>query len=112
LASTWKAPAVSGYSGAIQRTMNAVVLAHLIKLAGEETVPDQVREIALLKLEELKKWLASQGESQKDTSTRAEFFFAQSQIAHFEENPTHIHGVAPAQPPAGDPIGADGDDLE
>jgi hypothetical protein len=112
LAATWKAPAVSGYSGAVQRTVNAVVLAHLSTLAGEETAPDQVREIALLKLEELKKWLGSQEDSQKDTSTRAEFFFAQSQIAHFEENPTHIRAVAPAQPPAGDPIGADDADLE
>jgi hypothetical protein len=109
---TWKAPTVSGYSGAIQRTVNSVVLAHLMMLAGDEAEPDQVRGIALFKIDELKKWLSSQDDSQKDPATRAEFFFAQNQIARFEENPAHIRGAAPAPPPAGDPIGADEDDLE
>ena len=83
-----------------------------LTLAGDEAVPEQVRGIALLKMDELKKWLSSQESAQKDPATQAEFFFAQNQITHFEENPAHTRVVAPAQPPAGDPIGADEDDLE
>lgn len=110
LAATWKAYASPGYSGAIQRTVNAVVLAHLLTLAGDESAPDQVRAIALSKLDELKKWLVSQESLPKDASTRAAFFFAQSQIELFERDPTHVQVPSPAQSPAGDPIGALEDD--
>jgi hypothetical protein len=105
---TWKAPPAPGYNGAIQRTVNAVVLSHLMSLAADEHASSQVRAITLLKLDELKKWLASQENLLKDTPTRAEFFFAKSQIDHFEKNPAEVHVTTPAPPPAGDPIGSDG----
>jgi hypothetical protein len=108
LAATWKAPATPGYNGAIQRTVNAVVLSRLISLAADEHASSQVRAVALLKLDELKKWLASQENLLKDVETRAEFFFARNQIDHFEKNPAEVHVTAPAPPPAGDPIGTDG----
>jgi hypothetical protein len=108
LASTWKAPATAGYNGAIQRTVNAVVLSHLISLAADEQASTGVRALALLKLDGLKKWLASQENLLKDVPTRAEFFFARNQIDHFEKNPADVHITAPATPPAGDPIGSDG----
>ena len=108
IAATWKAPAAPGYNGAIQRTVNAVVLSHLMSLAADEHASSQVRAVALLKLDELKKWLASQENLLKDVPTRAEFFFARNQIDHFEKNPAEVHVTAPATPPAGDPIGSDG----
>ena len=108
LAATWKAPAAPGYDGAIQRTVNAVVLSRLMSLASDEHASSQVRAIALLKLDELKKWIASQENLAKAVETRAEFFFARNQIDHFEKNPAEVHGTAPATPPAGDPIGSDG----
>jgi hypothetical protein len=79
-----------------------------MSLAADEHASSQVRAVALLKLDELKKWLTSQENSLKDVSTRAEFFFAKNQIDHFEKNPAEVHGTAPATPPAGDPIGSDG----
>jgi len=108
IAATWKAQHSSGYSGAIQRTVNLVVLSHLIKLAADEHAPGQVRGLALLKLDELKRWLVSQENQLKDTPTRAEFFFAKSLIDQFEKNPAQVHVTATAPPPAGDPIGTDG----
>jgi hypothetical protein len=107
-AATWKAAPAAGYDGAIQRTVNAVVLSHLMSLAADEHASSQVRAVALLKLDELKKWLASQENLLKDVPTRAEFFFARNQIDHFEKNPTEVHVTVPAPPPAGDPIGSDG----
>jgi hypothetical protein len=108
LATTWKAQSSPGYNGAIQRTVNAVVLSHLMSLAADEHASSQVRAMALLKLDELKKWLASQENLLKDVPTRAEFFFAKNQIDHFEKNPAEVHVTSPATPPAGDPIGSDG----
>ena len=108
LAATWKAPPAPGYNGAIQRTVNAVVLSRLMSLAADEHASSQVRAVALLKLDELKKWIASQENLLKDVETRAEFFFARNQIDHFEKNPAEVHVTAPATPPAGDPIGTDG----
>jgi hypothetical protein len=107
LASTWKGRFETGYNAAIQRTVNAVVLSHLMALANNEHASTQVRAIAFMKLDQLKKWLASQQPVLKDSETRAEFFFARNQIDHFERNPAEVHVTVPSAPPAGDPIGSD-----
>jgi hypothetical protein len=108
VAATWKAKPSTGYEGAIQRTVNAVVLDRLIALAADEHASVQVRGVAALKLDELKKWMASQAPSAKDETVRAQFFFATSQIDRFQKNPAEIHVTTPAPPPDGDPIGTDG----
>jgi hypothetical protein len=105
---TWKAEPASGYRGAIQRVVNGVVLDHLMILAADRRASTQVRSMVLFKLDGLKKSLASREPLLKDAASRAEFFFARSQIDHFEKNPADVHGSLPAPPPAGDPIGADG----
>jgi hypothetical protein len=79
-----------------------------MSLAADEHASTQVRAVALLKLDDLKRWLTSQVPLLKDMETRAEFFFAKNQIDHFEKNPAEVHITAPATPPAGDPIGSDG----
>jgi hypothetical protein len=107
LSATWKAQSASGYHGAIQRTVNAVVLDHLITLASDEHSSEQVRAVAALKLNELKKWITTQAPSTKDDTVRAQLFFAESQIDHFQKNPAEVHLTAPASPPDGDPIGSD-----
>ena len=116
LAATWKTQSSSenksgsegGYKGAIQRTVNAVVLDHLMTLAADDRASAQVRGVASLKLDELKKWIATQAPSMKDEAVRAQFFFAKSQIDRFQRNPAEIHLTTPAPPPDGDPIGTDG----
>ena len=107
LATTWKGPLETGYNAAIQRTVNAIVLSRLMALVNNEHASTQVRAVAFLKLDQLKKWLASQESMMKDEPTRAEFFFAKNQIDHFERNPAEVHLTAPSAPPAGDPIGSD-----
>jgi Met-zincin/Domain of unknown function (DUF5117) len=108
LASTWKAPEASGYDGAIQRAVDAVVLDHLMSLAADQAAAPQVRAVASLKLDDLKSWVASEFSKASDESRRAQLFFAQQEINRFEKNPAEFKIPAPPEPPAGDPIGADG----
>lgn len=107
LTSTWKARPENGYDGAIQRTVDSVVLDHLMSLAADEHAAPQTRAVASLKIDELKDWIAGQVKSTTDESRRAQFFFAIQQINRFEKNPADAHLTAPAPPPAGDPIGMD-----
>jgi hypothetical protein len=83
------------------------VLDHLMTLTADQNASAEVRAIALLKLDDLKKSLASREPALKDAAWRAEFFFARNQIDHFEKNPADVHWPLPAPPPAGDPLGAD-----
>jgi Met-zincin/Domain of unknown function (DUF5117) len=108
LAATWKAQPAKGYPGAIQRTVDSVVLNHLMSLAADEKAPPQTRAVASLKLDELKNWIAAQQRSSMDEGWRAHLFFAHQEIDQFEKNPAQFHIPAPASPPAGDPIGSDG----
>ncbi len=108
LNATWKTPPASGYKGAIQRTVDSVVLDQLMALASDDHASAEVRGVASLKLDELKKWIVKQSDLPKYEAMRAQFFFAQSQIDRFQKNPAEIHLTAPAPPPDGDPIGTDG----
>lgn len=108
LAATWKAQPQTGYDGAIQQTVDSVVLNHLMALAAADHAASQTRAAASLKLDELKIWLTAQSKSAADESRRAQFFFATEEIDRFEKNPAALHLTLPAPPPAGDPIGADG----
>jgi Met-zincin/Domain of unknown function (DUF5117) len=105
---TWKAPPAPGYDGAIQRTVDAVALDHLMSLAANAEAPAQVRAVASLKLDELKNWASTAFNATSDESRRAQLFFAQEEIERFEKNPATMSVPTPAPPPAGDPIGADG----
>lgn len=108
LTATWKAQPQNGYDGAVQRTVDSVVLDHLMALAADDHAASETRAIASLKLDELKNWLAAQSKSNTNESRRAQFFFAAQEIERFEKNPATLHLTLPVPPPAGDPIGADG----
>jgi len=108
LNATWKAQPSTGYNGAIQCTVDSVVLDRLITLAEDENTSAAVRAVASLKLDELKKWIGTQSPLPKYEAMRAQFFLAQGQIDHFERNPAEVHLTMPAPPPDGDPIGSDG----
>ena len=109
LATTWKAQRGSGYPAEIARTVDGVVLYDLMTLGANERASNQVRAIALLKLEELRGWLAAEEASTRDEGERAHFHFAASQIAQFQKDPKKVELTPPADPPDGPPIGADGD---
>jgi hypothetical protein len=108
LAATWKARPETGYDGAVQQTVDSVVLVHLIGLAVDQDAATETRAIAALKVDELKNWISVQAKSATDENRRAQLFFAAQEIDHFEKNPSGVHLTNPAPPPAGDPIGDDG----
>jgi hypothetical protein len=107
IASTWKAPAGAGYNAEIQRTVNMVVLMDLMALASGERASNQVRAIAELKLEELRRWLSLQPDLTRDESQKAFLFYAANQIKRFQEDPKKMNLTKANDPPDGQPIGMD-----
>lgn len=103
---SWKSKVQSGLKAEVQRTVNDVVLMNLMHLASNENSGSQVRAIAFLKIQELKKWLSGQ----KNTSNidqKAHFMKALRDIDEFENNPSKYKLEKPLDPPAGSPIGTD-----
>ena len=107
LAGTWKAAPATGYAAEIQRVVDQTVLYDMITLASDANAANQARAIATFKLEELRKWLAS--ENSQDESWRAAYFFAAEQIKLFQSDPKKFDLTKPAIPPDGQPIGDDED---
>jgi hypothetical protein len=105
IASTWKAPAVTGTQGELQKTVAAVVLYHLMALSANDSAPPQVRAVARHRLHVLGEWAAKPGQA---VPGREEFYFyAAERIRRFEENPKEVSVPKPADPPPGQPIGCD-----
>jgi Met-zincin/Domain of unknown function (DUF5117) len=107
IASTWKAPVLTGYAGEIQHTVDMVILGDLITLATAERAPNQVRAIAELKLEQLRTWLGTQRTLTADDNQRAFLYYAIQQIKRFQDDPKKMNLTRPQDPPDGQPIGMD-----
>ena len=106
LASTWKAPAATGYPGEIQHSVDTIILIDLMSLASGERAPNQVRAVASLKLDQLKNWLTTQSRlGPVDENHRAFLFYSLEQIKRFQEDPKKMNLTAPQAPPDGQPIG-------
>src|SRR5262249_13498 len=104
---TWKSPTGTGYHAEIQHAVNMVVLNDLMGLAAGERAANQVRAIAELKLEELRRWLLTQPGMVRDESQRAYVQYAANQIKRFQEDPKKMNLTKPNDPPDGQPIGTD-----
>jgi len=108
LASTWEAPAATGYAGEIQHSVDMIVLVDLMALASGERASNQVRAIASWKIEQLKNWLASQSRVAADENRHAFLFYSINQIKRFQDDPKKMNLTPAQQPPDGQPIGMDG----
>jgi hypothetical protein len=101
LAATWKADIGAGYSEEVGRVVRDVVLYDLMALAVNPKTSEQVRAIAWIKLDELKK-------SIRNVSTpHPDYVYAVHQIEQFQKESEKFVGVVPAEPPDGPPIGDD-----
>ena len=105
LASTWKAPAATGYAGEIQHTVNMIILNDLMSLASGERALNQVRAIASWKLDQLKTWATQQTRLTADENRRAFLYYAIEQIKRFQDDPKKMNLTRPQAPPDGQPIG-------
>ena len=101
LGATWKAAPRAGMLGEIQKTVDAVVLYHLMALAANDTVPAQVRAIARHRLNSL-------AASLKPAAGWEEFHqYARERVKRFEDNPKDVTVPKPVEAPPGQPIGCD-----
>lgn len=105
LAATWRAPAVSGYAGEIQHTVNTIVLNDLMSLAANDRASNQVRALASWKLEQLKDFLTLQRRSTASENHRAFLYYTLEQIKRFQDDPKKVNLTPPQSPPDGQPIG-------
>ena len=102
LAASWRRPAPSAH-GALQRSVDAMVLQGLMAQVSSAEVPSQVRAVALDGLLELDDWLARQ--SPADSNWRAHYRFARAQIAAVRNNVDALPPISRVLPPPGSPIG-------
>ena len=84
-----------------------VVLIDLMALASGERASNEVRAIAELKLDELKRWLGTQPVLTRDENEKAYLIYAANQIRRFQEDPKKMNLTKPNDPPDGQPIGTD-----
>ncbi|MEO7990324.1 MAG: zinc-dependent metalloprotease [Chryseolinea sp.] len=108
---TYKSPAKNGYEGAIQITVDEVLLSNLIKLATNANASSQVKGIAYHKLDQLKSWLIAKSKVTMDETWKAHYTYAFSQIENFQENPLEYHEEPSLIAPPGQPIGAGEQDF-
>ena len=102
---TWKTDAFAGLHGEVQRTVNDVVLHHLMRLAADEGAGPLVRAITDRRLEELAVYAAS--ELRRATGhTAAQLNDAVNRIRRFRDNPADFSFPEPPEAPPGSPIGA------
>lgn len=104
---TFKSPPKYGYEGAVQRTVNELLLKNLIRLSVNEDASTQVRSIAWFKLDLLRSWLSAQGKTTGDESWKGHWLFAADQIRLVKEDPKGYKAEHVLLPPPGSPIGSE-----
>src|SRR5256885_16062164 len=85
LAATWKAPHGTGAEMEIADVVDNAVLYDLMGLAANENASEEVRAIASLKLDELKKWLGGVHGAPTANYPQAHAFFCNRAIERFED---------------------------
>jgi len=99
-----------GYEGELQRLVERLLLSHLIQLSSNENASGQARAMAILRVNDIKQLLSSQG-NVSDASEQAHQAFLLRQITQFENNPEDISLPDALSPPDGSPIGQGGLDY-
>lgn len=104
---SWKANIQNGYEGAVQRTINFVVLYNLIQLAMDDDASNSVRAIAHQQLMNLKMWLGDEGPGSRNEQWQSAYRYGLKMVDDYENNPERIGAItAPLSPPPGSPIGS------
>lgn len=102
---TFKAATKPGYQGAVQITVNNVLLTNMLSLAANDEASTQVKAIAHLEIDKLKTWLNSKVRSASDEDWKAHYNYALTLIDRFEKNPDDFKNETPLEAPPGQPIG-------
>ncbi|MBX2943268.1 MAG: zinc-dependent metalloprotease [Cyclobacteriaceae bacterium] len=102
---TFKANAKPGYEGAVQITVNNVLLTNMFSLAASDQSSTQVKAIAKLQIDKLKTWVTAKLKSTSDEDWKAHYNQVLSQIERFEKNPDDFKNEQLLEAPPGAPIG-------
>jgi hypothetical protein len=105
MATTFKSASKTGYEGAVQITVNNVLLNNMLKLAVSKEASSQVKGIASLEVSKLKSWLETKVKLTVDEDWKAHYLFSLAQIALFQEDPEEFKTENLVAPPPGAPIG-------
>ena len=104
IARTWRTPQQSGFKAEVQRLVNNLTLKQILQLAADTKAPENVRGIALLQIDELKKWM-NKATLTAGGEQKANLLFGLSQIKEFENDPDKFKPAETLSMPDGSPIG-------
>ncbi|WP_207426077.1 zinc-dependent metalloprotease [Pedobacter sp. SYSU D00535] len=111
VAATWKVPMASGYKGELQTLVNNLTLKYLLQLSANTEASESVRGHALLKVEELKKWMSAKAAAAAPMQ-KANLLFGLTQIKEFEATPDKFQPAPALEMPPGAPIGMPDNEFE
>lgn len=104
---TWKQTVAEEYKGAIQNTVNHVVLFEMMNLAADENASSQVRAVTNLKLEKLREWMKMEAENSDANKQRiSSLLYGYRTLQQFKEKGEMFKPTPPLSPPPGSPIGS------
>lgn len=104
---TWQQPVAEGYKGAIQNTVNHVVLYQMMNLAASKDASSQVRAVTNLRLEKLREWMKREAESSNAGNQRiSSLLYGYRMLEQFKDKGEMFKPTPPLPPPPGSPIGS------
>lgn len=107
LQKTWQAPVKKGFDGAIQNTINYVILVKMMNLASDDHASSQVRAITNLKLEKLREWMKDEAEKRAKREQRiASLLYGYRMLQHFKDEGKMFKPTPALPQPPGSPIGS------
>lgn len=105
---TWHRKPSGGYKGAVQNTINHVVLYHMMNLAVDENASSQVSAVTNFKLEALREWMRDEAENRAENEQRvASLLYGYRTLQQFKDKGDMFMPADPLTPPPGSPIGSD-----
>lgn len=105
--STIKGSGQSGYNGLVQMTVNYAVVNNLIGLSSDNNASAPARALALLKIDQLKNWLAEKSKTTANESWKAHYAYLLNTIQAYREHPGKFESEKLLPAPPGQPIGMD-----
>lgn len=97
---------VTGYEGAVQRSVNVSVTRNLLQLASNRNASPDVQGIAALKVKELKDYLTNRSDRERLVEWKAHYNYLIGLIDRFETDPNSFRAPAAPYTPPGAPIGS------
>lgn len=97
---------ISGYEGAIQRSVNVSVTRNLLQLAANRNAAPDVQAIADLKVKDLKEYLKTRSGRERLVEWKAHYNYLIALIDRYESDPDSFRAPAAPYTPPGAPIGS------